>query len=410
MACIILNMATRMGPQPTYKGVPLVFKGFLVFAPVVIAGVFFYYTQQVIDKLRTDAQRIVNTSAALWRWAGSEASSGLETSVVFDEVIKKSRFPIVVADANKKPLYWRNLPGIDDTASSEEARARVADRIVEMEKEKGAVPITYQDQVINYFFYDDSPLITRLRWIPIIEVALVSVFVGVAFFGFRNIKESEQNYIWVGMAKEAAHQLGTPISSLMGWLQLLREGSTESPADIAAHMESDITRLQRVANRFGQIGSVPDRRPTDLVSLCEEVLFYYRQRLPHRGGGVTIEGEFEPLPEADVNPELFSWVIENLVKNALEAVDPRNGRVVLKARPVGDGRIKLSLSDNGKGIAPQLLPHVFKPGFSTKRRGWGLGLTLARRIVEEYHGGRIWVEESSPETGTTFSMTVPIHA
>jgi len=234
--------------------------------------------------------------------------------------------------------------------------------------------------------------------------------VGVAFFGFRNIKESEQNYIWVGMAKEAAHQLGTPISSLMGWLQLLREGSTESPADIAAHMESDITRLQRVANRFGQIGSVPDRRPTDLVSLCEEVLFYYRQRLPHRGGGVTIEGEFEPLPEADVNPELFSWVIENLVKNALEAVDPRNGRVVLKARPVGDGRIKLSLSDNGKGIAPQLLPHVFKPGFSTKRRGWGLGLTLARRIVEEYHGGRIWVEESSPETGTTFSMTVPIHA
>jgi NtrC-family two-component system sensor histidine kinase KinB len=234
--------------------------------------------------------------------------------------------------------------------------------------------------------------------------------VGVAFFGFRNIKESEQNYIWVGMAKEAAHQLGTPISSLLGWLQLLREGSEESPREIAAHMESDITRLQRVANRFGQIGSIPDRRPTDLVSLCEEVLFYYRQRLPHRGDGVTIEGEFDLLPEADVNPELFGWVIENLIKNALEAVDPRTGRVVLRARLVGDGRIKLSLSDNGKGIAPGLVQHVFKPGFSTKRRGWGLGLTLARRIVEEYHGGRIWVEESTPETGTTFSMTIPVHA
>lgn len=404
------DMATRMGRERTYKGVPLIFKGFLIFAPVVIIGVFFYYTQQIIDKLRNDAQRIVNTSAALWRWAGSEASSGLETSVVFDEVIKKSRFPIVVADANKRPLYWRNLPGIEDTASSDEVRALVAERIVRMEQSKGAVPITYQDQVINYFFYDDSPLISRLRWIPIIEVALVSVFVGVAFFGFRNIKESEQNYIWVGMAKEAAHQLGTPISSLLGWLQLLRDGSAESPAQIAAHMESDITRLQRVANRFGQIGSVPDRRPTDLVSLCEEVLYYYRKRLPHQGDGVTIDGDFEPLPEADVNPELFSWVIENLVKNALEAVDPRNGRILLSARPVGDGRIKLSLKDNGKGIPAPDLPHVFKPGFSTKRRGWGLGLTLSRRIVEEYHGGRIWVEESSPELGTTFSMTIPVHA
>ena len=410
MRRIMADMATRMGRERTYKGVPLVFKGFLIFAPVVIVGVFFYYTQQIIDKLRTDAQRIVNTSAALWRWAGSEASSGLETSVVFDEVIKKSRFPIVVADANKRPLYWRNLPGIEDTASTDEARAKVAERIVHMEREKGAVPITYQDQVINYFFYDDSPLISRLRWIPIIEVALVSVFVGVSFFGFRNIKESEQNYIWVGMAKEAAHQLGTPISSLLGWLQLLRDGSAESPAQIAAHMESDITRLQRVANRFGQIGSVPDRRPTDLVSLCEEVLYYYRKRLPHKGDGVTIEGDFEPLPEADINPELFSWVIENLVKNALEAVDPRNGRVVLTGKTVVDGRIKLSLKDNGKGIPAPDLPHVFKPGFSTKRRGWGLGLTLARRIVEEYHGGRIWVEESSPESGTTFSMTIPVHA
>ena len=410
MRRIMADMATRIGRERNYKGVPLVFKGFLIFAPVVIIGVFFYYTQQIIDKLRTDAQRIVNTSAALWRWAGSEASSGLETSVVFDEVIKKSRFPIVVADANKRPLYWRNLPGIEDTASTEEARAQVAERIVRMEREKGAVPITYQDQVINYFFYDDSPLISRLRWIPIIEVALVSVFVGVAFFGFRNIKESEQNYIWVGMAKEAAHQLGTPISSLLGWLQLLRDGSAESPAQIAAHMESDITRLQRVANRFGQIGSVPDRRATDLVSLCEEVLYYYRKRLPHQGDGVTIEGDFEPLPVADVNPELFSWVIENLVKNALEAVDPRNGRIVFTGKPVGDGRIKLSLKDNGKGIPAQDLPHVFKPGFSTKRRGWGLGLTLARRIVEEYHGGRIWVEESSPEQGTTFSMTIPVKA
>lgn len=175
-------------------------------------------------------------------------------------------------------------------------------------------------------------------------------------------------------------------------------------------METDITRLQRVANRFGQIGSVPDRRPTDVVSLCEEVLFYYRQRLPHKGDGVSIEGDFEPLPEADINPELFGWVIENLVKNALEAVDPRNGRILLRARAVGDGRLKLSLSDNGRGIPTQDLPHVFKPGFSTKRRGWGLGLTLARRIVEEYHGGRIWVEESSPERGTTFSMTFPVRA
>jgi hypothetical protein len=401
-------VATLVGPKPKYRGVPLIFKGFLIFAPVIIVGVFFYYTQQIIDRLRTDAQRIVNTSAALWRWAGSEASSGLETSVVFDEVIKKSRFPIVVADARKQPLYWRNLPGIEDTATTPEALREVASRIIEMEADKGAVPITYQDQVINYFFYADPPLVNRLRWIPIIEVALVSVFVGVAFFGFRNIKESEQNYIWVGMAKEAAHQLGTPISSLMGWLHLMREGTDISQTEMADRMESDITRLQRVANRFGQIGSIPDRRTTDLVSLCEEVLFYYRQRLPYHGLGLLLEGEFEPLPPVDINPELFGWVIENLVKNALEAADPRSGRVMLTAAMEDDKTVRLTLKDNGKGMDSADAKHVFKPGYSTKRRGWGLGLTLSRRIVEEYHGGRIWVDSSAPGVGTTFVVTIPV--
>jgi hypothetical protein len=405
-----LHMAASLSPRPKYRGVPLVFKGFLVFAPVVIAGVFFYYTQQIIDRLRTDAQRIVNTSAVLWQWAGSEASSGQETSVVFDQVIKKSSFPIVVADANRRPLYWRNLPGISDTSATPEVLARVADHIESMAQKKGAIPITYQGQVINYLFYDDPPMVSRLRWIPIIEVALVAVFVAVAFFGFRNIKESEQHYIWVGMAKEAAHQLGTPISSLMGWVQLLREGSDVSTTEIAERMESDMTRLQRVANRFGQIGSIPDRRPTDLVSLCEEVLYYYRQRLPHQGQGVALEGEFAKIPKVQLNPELFGWVIENLIKNALEAVDPKTGHVLLRCEPPVGGRIKVIIQDNGKGIDHAALKHVFKPGFSTKRRGWGLGLTLSRRIVEEYHGGKIWVAASAPGTGTTFALTIPVSA
>jgi two-component sensor histidine kinase len=401
-------MATLISPRPQYRGTPIAFKGFLIFAPIVIVGVFFYYTQQVIDRLRTDAQRIVNTSAVLWQWAGSEATSGQETSVVFDEVIKKSSFPIVVADANKVPLYWRNLQGVADTASDPAVRELVAERIVGMEEEKGAIPITYQGHVINYLFYDDPPLVSRLRWIPLIEVVLVTVFVAVGFFGFRNIKQSEQNYIWVGMAKEAAHQLGTPISSLLGWLQLLREGSDVSPREVADRMQSDITRLQRVANRFGQIGSVPDRRATDLVSLCEEVLYYYRQRLPLSGKGVTLEGEFEEVPDVWLNPELFGWVIENLVKNALEAVDPKSGRIVLKCGRAQGDLVKVTLSDNGKGIPGPAVRHIFRPGFSTKTRGWGLGLTLSRRIVEEYHGGKIWVEHSSPGAGTTFALTVPV--
>lgn len=400
-------MTTVKSPKPQYRGVPLAFKGFLVFAPVLIAGVFFFYTQQIIDRLRIDAQRIVNTSAALWQWAGSEASSGQETSVVFDEVIKKSSFPIIIADATRRPLYWRNLGDIPDTASSPEAFAEVALRLKDMEKEKGAVPITYQGQVINYFFYADSPLISQLRWIPIIEVGLVALFVGGALFGIRNIKESEQNYVWVGMAKEAAHQLGTPISSLMGWIELLREGTDISPKEIAGRMESDITRLQRVANRFGQIGSVPDRRPTDLVSLCEEVLYYYRQRLPHKGKGIRLESELQEIPQVPLNQELFGWVIENLIKNALEAVDPKTGVITLRCELTPSDRVKITLTDNGRGMTYATVKKIFKPGFSTKRRGWGIGLTLARRIVEEYHGGRIWVQSSSPEDGTIFAMTIP---
>ena len=400
-------MTSIISPKPQYRGVPLAFKGFLVFAPVLIAGVFFFYTQQIIDRLRIDAQRIVNTSAALWQWAGSEASSGQETSVVFDEVIKKSSFPIIIADATRRPLYWRNLGDIPDTASSPEAIAEVTLRLKEMEDEKGAVPITYQGQVINYFFYADSPLISQLRWIPIIEVGLVAVFVGGALFGIRNIKESEQNYVWVGMAKEAAHQLGTPISSLMGWIELLREGTDISPKEIAGRMELDITRLQRVANRFGQIGSVPDRRPTDLVSLCEEVLYYYRQRLPHKGRGIRLESELTEIPKVPLNQELFGWVIENLIKNALEAVDPKTGVITLRCELTPSDRVKITLTDNGRGMSYATVKNIFKPGFSTKRRGWGIGLTLARRIVEEYHGGRIWVQRSSPEDGTIFAMTIP---
>jgi NtrC-family two-component system sensor histidine kinase KinB len=241
---------------------------------------------------------------------------------------------------------------------------------------------------------------------------LITLFIAIGFIGFRTIKANEERRIWVGMAKETAHQLGTPITSLLGWLALLAEKeSGGSIGPILQEVEEDLKRLKSVATRFSHIGSVPKLEKGSLEPLLRDVTAYFRRRLPQSGRTATIEEDYQPLPQVRFNPELLGWALENLVKNAADALDPSRsrGKIRLEARPsFGGNRVEIRVTDNGRGMTREEQRKMFVPGYTTKKVGWGLGLVLARRIVEDYHGGRLRLQESEPGAGTTMLLELPV--
>jgi nitrogen-specific signal transduction histidine kinase len=386
------------------------FKGFLIVGIILIAFIFIYYTQVIISELKENSARVVNAYAKLWQLVALESTSGEEIGLIFEEVIQKSKFPIVVTDAEGEPQAWREV-GIlwDDT--SYQSRERLKNIIRKMDREKNPIPIYYGESKENtmYLHYGDPRIIARLRWMPLVQIGVVFLLGLVAFVSFRNIKRSEQRSIWVGMAKETAHQLGTPLSSLLGWLELVKEEYKDKDKGKLEKMDKDIKRLEKIAKRFGQIGSLPELKPGQLNNIVSEVVSYFKTKLPHNGLGVSIKEELAPLAEVDINSDLIAWVVENLIKNSLQAVDPKEGiiKVWTKMDHAQDA-VFLGITDNGKGIPSSEQKKIFTPGYTTKKRGWGLGLSLARRIVEEYHSGRIHLKESIPDIKTTFLVILPL--
>jgi hypothetical protein len=400
-------------------GGPAVFKLFLVVGIVLISVVFIWYTLDVINQLKSGAEKTVASYVKLWQKAANDTTSAAETQFIFDEVISKANFPVVIADLDRQPLFWRNIHGIVDNDPSPQAHVKIKKIVDEMSRDYGEIPLMYGDRVISYFYYGDSPVISQLKRMPFIEIGLVLSFILIGFIGFQNIRRSEERHIWVGMAKETAHQLGTPISSLLGWIEILmtqcEAGKIQDPSqemnrqEIFEQMKTDVTRLQRVANRFGQIGSKPELREFELNNLLADTGDYFRKRLPFEGKGIQITCNLSPLPALAMNGELVGWAVENLVKNALQAVNSQTGRIELISYPSKDQKsVIIQVQDNGSGISPRTARKLFRPGFTTKKRGWGLGLTLARRIVQEYHGGKIFLVRSRPGE-TVFQITLPVN-
>jgi signal transduction histidine kinase len=237
--------------------------------------------------------------------------------------------------------------------------------------------------------------------VPWIEIAAAALFIVVGYTGFRNIQRSEERMVWVGLAKETAHQLGTPLTSMLGWLELLRAEGSQSRA--LEEMTRDIRRLEKVTARFSQIGSTETLSSHPITETIRETADYFRSRLPQSGRPIEITEEIDSNPLAPINTELFSWVLENLLKNSLDALGDTGGQITIACSARGN-RIIVDVTDNGRGIEPRNRRHIFRPGFSTKTRGWGLGLSLARRIIEEYHGGRLYLKDSVPGQGTTMRI------
>ncbi len=374
----------------------------LLLAVVVGIGLFLHlYTQRIITQLRQETRSLVAFYAQMHAKV-AEIDSQMDFSFLFDEIILKSNFPLIQADAEMKPVWWRGFP-VDPQDRSGEAMKKMTRFLDRMKKESQPIPIRYQERVLGYLVYGDSRLIQQLRWLPYVEVGIVGIFILVGFIGYASLRRSEERHIWVGMAKETAHQLGTPISSLLGWVEMMRGGSRVGKEKITGEMQNDLARLSQVSQRFSQIGSKPDLKEMPVQPVLDGIVSYIRRRVPSAGRKVDIRTSYGGAPSAALNPFLFEWAVENILKNSLDAMDKEKG--LIEVRLFSEkGKACIEIEDNGKGMAGSEKKRIFRPGYSTKKRGWGLGLTLARRIIQEYHGGRLRVKETKPGQGTTMRI------
>lgn len=334
-----------------------------------------------------------------------------EPTLIFHHLGTTEAWPMIIVRNRTEPIYWRDIVySVSDTTDA--GNPRLAENIRYLIRNGISYDIVTYNVPIQHerlFHYGDLPFLTMIGWLPVIELAVALILLFIGFIGLINIKNAEQQSIWVGMAKETAHQLGTPISSLSGWFELLRTDQSEDMVRQALpDMEYDVRRLTRVAARFSSVGSKPELKPIVLPDVITEVLDYYRARLPRMGKPVVIEGEYADTGSIMGNSELLNWAFENLIKNALSAIETTNGRISVEGSMSKDFRhVILDFRDNGKGIPSNIQKKVMKPGFTTKKRGWGLGLSLVKRIIEEYHGGKVFLLESRVGDGATFRVILP---
>lgn len=273
------------------------------------------------------------------------------------------------------------------------------------------IEVEYTPGSFKYVYYGESFVVQQLRWFPIFQLLLVLVFIGIVFASYAIAKRNEQNKVWVGLARETAHQLGTPVSSLMAWIELLKLKAEDKPEEsqLVDEMARDVHRLEIIAERFSKIGSQPELIEVSLKKVLDRSADYLKKRMTVRGSiTLDVNNQIPLESQLQISPQLFDWVIENLLKNALDAIQSQSkeGKIILDAGEKG-GQYYIDVSDTGKGIAKSQFKKVFEPGFTTKKRGWGLGLSLTKRIVEEYHQGKIFVRSSELGKGTTFRILLP---
>ena len=326
------------------------------------------------------------------------ADENTDLNLVLRVINDNNSIPVVVLDAKGHVQSARNVNvhGQSDADSVKKVNAMAQQLLAEGRFVRISLNVASKNEYI-YVCYADSLMLQRLAIYPYVQLGIGLIFVLVALMALRTSKRAEQNKVWVGLSKETAHQLGTPISSLMAWTEVLKE--THPDDDLIPEMENDIKRLQLIADRFSKIGSLPEPLPASLNEVMAHAIDYIDKRTPKRINLVTL------FPSEDIilnlNASLFEWVIENLCKNAVDAIGEQPGTITLSMQKTAQ-KVIIEISDTGKGIRKKDIGNVFRPGFTTKKRGWGLGLSLAKRIVEEYHQGKIMVKSSEVGIGTTF--------
>ncbi len=368
-----------------------------LFAVVIVIGSFFYsemLTRRLSDQER---KRVEEWVSAEQRIASASADEDLSLPMII--VTEQQSIPVIETDEKDHILSYINL----DSMKARNDPGYLGGQLQAF-KERGAYITTYFGEGegrFNRYYYGESNLLKQIRYFPLLQMLIVLLFTGVMVYTIRNEHRSSQNRLWAGLAKETAHQLGTPISALSGWTEILKEGADQT--QVLAEMGKDIDRLKLIAERFSMIGGIPKKTDQDLVSLVVHAVDYIKKRASEK---TLIELHlplYSPI-QARISAPLIEWVIENLLKNALDATEGQ-GRVDVFLRKDRD-QVILEITDTGRGVANKIRKEIFQPGFTTKKRGWGLGLTLSRRIVEEYHEGELILKSSEPGRGTTFRMVL----
>jgi hypothetical protein len=315
-------------------------------------------------------------------------------------VLNSASVPVIFTDEHEQVLAFGNLDSLDMRDSTFVRRT-----VSSMKAQNDPIVIDLGDEGPHFVYYKDSWLLKQIRFYPYVQFGIIGIFLVFAYFAFNTAKRVEQNQVWVGMAKETAHQLGTPISSLAGWVELLRE--SKAKPELVDEIAKDTERLELIAERFSKIGSSPSLVSTNLNDSLRQSMSYMSKRAPKTVSFDLNTPDGQPV-RAAISPPLFLWVIENLIRNALDAMNGQ-GEMKVSVYPHGS-KVHIDLSDTGHGIAKSKFKTVFQPGYSTKARGWGLGLSLCKRIIENYHNGKIYVAQSTLGKGTTFRIVLPSSA
>ena len=363
---------------------------------ILIGSGSIWYTNLLVDELRERESRQIQLLSAALEYA---ATTSENLTFINQEIIQQNySIPIIMVDAAGQPIEFRNIK-FKKNANKEDSIKTLDRELLEMQEEYE--PIYLQEADIRVF-YRNSELLTNLRFYRYIQLAVILLFGALAYALFNQSKVAEQNRVWAGLTKETAHQLGTPIASLMAWIDYLRNSPVwEENKEIIQEMDKDVVKLRMVTERFSSIGSKPVIQAENLYQVIEETINYLRPRISTKVD-MFINSDSKDL-DAMMNKPLFEWVIENICKNAVDAMKGK-GTIIIDILQDSDKYVIVDITDTGKGIEKKNFRKVFNPGFSTRQRGWGLGLTLAKRIVEGYHGGKIFVKNSEVGRGTTFRI------
>jgi len=387
----------------------------LIISTTIIISIIIF-VQFLINDLIEKEQKLIQVSALIYRdIAKSVSEDNGETEKLFElleQVNRNISFPLISTNEDNQPNYpyEKNSLNIEfESNMSSEDKGKYMRGLVE-QMSHSYEPITVNDSdgnVLMKIYYTNSTIVDILKIFPLIVILSVGGLILLSYVIFNDIRKNQESMVWVGMSKEAAHQMGTPLSSLLAWIEILKLQEDEEVNETVTEMEKDVVRLNIIANRFAKIGSTPELQRVDIGELIDNAKIYFQRRLPHLGKRINIKGNYnEKSYKAYLNPELFTWVLENLIKNAAEAIEKSNGEITIDVYRMGS-KLEILVKDNGKGMSKQVRKSVFSPGYTTKKRGWGLGLSLSRRIIEQYHKGKIFIKDSQPSIGTTFQIDLP---
>ena len=360
------------------------------------------YTQVLVNELRRDNREVVRLYAS---FIANIVQDENETNLnfIFENVIKKVKFPLIQTDTNDKPQLWKNLP---KNIHSDTDRIKFMKLI---DKNNSPIPLVYKDANIGditfgYLHYGDSSIVEKLKSWTYVILFSMGIFIFIGFLGFSFIRNNEKKHIWVGMARETAHQLGTPVSALMGWVDWLKD-HPEKSNEILSEIELDLQRLEQISRRFSNMGSKPNFSEFDLSVKVEKIVEYLNKRLPSLGKKVELLNDIDPDIKINGNGSLLAWAIENIIRNGIDAIEREDGQISISLKQANN-IVKIQIHDNGIGIQKKDWKNIFRPGFSTKKTGWGLGLSLSKRIVEDIHNGSLSVASSSMKKGTIIQISL----